>query len=395
MSRKKRILLIQPNLNNPSGGNVVNSWLIQALRDDYDITIMTNAEMDIQYVNCRCGTSLLKQDFKTLIAPRIIQQLIGLIPDDPWQYQQYCFLMRWCKLTKHRFDILMTTCNECDFGVRGIQYIHYPYHGGKYLGEPRSVKEDGFIPFIHRFLKNRLRPWRILSGFSFERMKKNLTIVNSEWTGDEYRNTYNSDCLTVFPPIPGDFFDVPWDKKQNGFVCIGRIAGEKRYEAIIDILSKVKIHFPDIHLHIIGSRVDYDDDYFRMIVQLVEDNRDWITLHENIPHKELVELICQHRYGIHAMPNEHFGIAVGEMVRGGCVVFVPDDGGQVEIIGNDSRLLYHTVDEALEKILHVLSCPEEQEFLRKHLTGRRDLFTAERFMKCVKEVVRDFSDGKL
>jgi len=387
---KKKILLIQPELNKPSGANVVNSWMIQALRDEYDITIMTRAAMDIPYVNSRCGTTLSTTDFKTLTPPAILQWLIGLIPDDPWQYQQYCLLMRWCKLIKHHFDILMTTCNECDFGSRGIQYIHYPYHREKYLNEPRSVKQDRFFPFLQRLLKYRLRPWRILSGFSYNRMKRNLTLVNSDWTRVVYKDTYGAECITIYPPIPGNFIDVPWEDRQNGFVCIGRIAGEKRYEAIIDILSNIRNHFPDIHLHIIGSKVNYDDDYFKMIHQKVGENSDWISLHENVSHKKLVDLVCQHKYGIHAMPNEHFGIAVGEMVRGGCIVFAPNNGGQVEIIGDESRLLYQSDEDAVEKIMHVLRHPREQVSLWNHLTSRKNLFTTEKFMERIREVVKDF-----
>ena len=289
----------------------------------------------------------------------------------------------------------MTTNNECDFGQRGIQYVHYPYHRERYQEEPRSVKQDGLFRFLYGVLKHRLRPWRRISGFSFERMRRNLTLVNSEWSKQEYRNSYDAGSIPVYPPIPGNFFNVPWHERENGFVCIGRISSEKRYEIIIEILIEVRKQYPDIHLHIIGSYVDYDDDYFDVIRQKIEENHDWIFFHENVSHQELVNVVSQHRYGIHAMPNEHFGIAVGEMVCGGNIVFAPDDGGQVEILGNEQRLLYKSNDEAKRKIIQVLSHPREQVSLRKHLGLRKHLFTSEKFMQHVREVVSDFYEGNL
>lgn len=390
---RKKILLIHLELNTPSGANIVNSWMIQALKDAYDITILTKEPMDIHYINSRCGTSLSKGDFHTLTPPASIQWLIGLIPDDPWQYQQFCLLMRWCKIIKHRFDILICTCNECDFGSRGIQYMHYPYHRGKYQNEQRSAEQKGIFPYVHYLLAYRLRPWRILSGFSYERMKQNLTLVNSEWTRRVYNESYNAESMVVYPPVPGDFIDIPWKERKNGFVCIGRISGEKRYETIIDILSKVRTRYPDIHLHIIGSKVDYDEDYFRRIHKMVQSNSDWISLHENVPHKELVNLVCHHKYGIHAMPNEHFGIAVGEMICGGCIVFVPNDGGQVEIVGKDPRLLYQTDHEAVNKIVNVLQNKSEQKTLRNYLKSRREFFALEKFIQNIQEIVKHFSSA--
>jgi glycosyltransferase involved in cell wall biosynthesis len=392
---KKKILLIQPELNNPGGGNIVNSWLIEALKKEYDITILTWTAMDIAAVNQHCGTSLSRTEFKTLIPTKIVKFFINFIPDNFWHYQRYCALMRWCKLIKSRYDILITTCNECDFGSRGIQYVHFPYHLEKYAEEPRLIRQDGLSLFIKRWIKTRIRPWRIISGFSFARMRQNLTLVNSDWTGKIYHDSYNSTSLTVYPPVPGKFPDIRWDQKENGFVCIGRISHEKRFEAIIDILSKVRTFFPEINLHIIGIPVDYDSSCYNRVKQNITDNNNWVFLHENISRGELVNLVCQQRYGIHAMQNEHFGIAVAEMVRAGCITFVPNNGGQVDIVGKDPRLLYQTDDNAVEKIVHVLNSRRVQMELQQHLASRKHLFTAEKFMQQTRDVVRAFSDNNI
>jgi hypothetical protein len=91
------------------------------------------------------------------------------------------------------------------------------------------------------------------------------------------------------------------------------------------------------------------------------------------------------------MREEHFGMAVAELVRGGSIVFVPRGGGQREIIGGEDRLLYGTAAEAAEKITRVLSSPHLQSLLREHLVVRRELFSMERFTRQIQALVRNFA----
>ena len=94
------------------------------------------------------------------------------------------------------------------------------------------------------------------------------------------------------------------------------------------------------------------------------------------------------RYGIHGMREEHFGMAPAEMVRAGCIVWVPDGGGQVEIVG-DARLTYGSIEEGVAKITRTLGDAEEQTRLRQHLAARAPLFSAERFMQQVRAAVAE------
>lgn len=116
----------------------------------------------------------------------------------------------------------------------------------------------------------------------------------------------------------------------------------------------------------------------------------WVFLNENLSREELMALVSKHRYGIHGMPDEHFGVAVAEMVKAGCIVFVPHRGGQVEIAGKDERLVYGGEDEAVSKIVRIMNNPEEQTSLRSYLGSRKELFSAERFMNQIREIVRQF-----
>ena len=390
MEPKKSILIIHYDLHIPNGGNAVAAWMLEALKKEYDITMLTWKPVDVAAYNRYLGTSLHPTDFKNDIVPFFIRWIIDLIPNDPWHFQRYCVLMRWCKMIRHGYNIIMTASNETDFGIRGIQYMNFPYQNENWLKEQKRSHRKGRLPYWRDWIKTRFRPWRIISGFSFERMKRNLTLVNSHWTGKVYHRVYGVESVTVYPPVPGHFPEVPWEQKKNGFVCIGRIAGDKKLERIIDILTSVRSQYPEVHLHIIGSPVDYDKACYQRVKRKVEENASWVFLNENLSREKLVEMVCRHRYGIHGMPDEHFGIAVAEMVRGGCIVFVPDEGGQVEIVGHDRRLLYHSQDEAVAKILHVLNHPQEQISLHQYLDSRKEMFSTEKFTQRLQDIVSDF-----
>src|SRR5262249_38798550 len=158
---------------------------------------------------------------------------------------------------------------------------------------------------------------------------------------------------------PGDFPAIPWQDREDGFVCIGRISPEKELEKIIAILAAVRGRGQKVHLHIIGS--PDNPRYYRRILRLVRANASWVFLNEGLSRDQLVRLISVHRYGIHGMREEHFGMAVAEMVRAGCIVFVPRGGGQVEIVRGEDRLLYKTPAEAITKIGRVMDNVDEQQ----------------------------------
>ena len=102
--------------------------------------------------------------------------------------------------------------------------------------------------------------------------------------------------------------------------------------------------------------------------------------------------MATHRYGIHGMREEHFGMAPAEMIRAGLIVWVPRGGGQVEIVGDEPALTYETEEEAASAILRVITDPAEQDRLRRHLAERSSLFGTDRFVKEVRSIVAQFQE---
>ncbi len=380
MRTKRKVLLVQSSIRPPGGGNGVAAWMLEALKRDHRLSLLSWRAPDLNAVNRFFGTSLHSSDFRLIVPPRHARAAARCSPT-PLALLKSNYLSRLGRHLAREYDVILTANNESDLGGRGIQYVHFPSLLPARPNVDLHWYHSRFAVAVYRRYAQRL------TGFCNERMRRNLTLVNSDWTGDLVRRLHGIEARTVRPPVPGYLLALPWRDREDGFVCIGRLSPEKRIELVIEILVQVRARGYPVHLHILGT---FDDRaYGRRIMRLVDENRAWVSLEQNLARDELARLVAQHRYGIHAMAEEHFGMAVAEMARAGCVVFAPNGGGQVEIVAND-RLLYDDATDAVAKIGAVLSDPGAQAELRADLATKAPTLSAERFVREIREVVREF-----
>ena len=377
--KRARIAVVHISFQWIGGAEAVAVWTLEALKEKYDITLIAANDLPIDKVNDFFGTQLAPGDFQIARIPFPV----GLANTPKFWHLKRLLAMRYCRAVTTEYDLFISTYNEMDFGRTGIQYVVSPsFAAGMINGLEKYLEPQ----HRSRYKKIYRKISAIVLGCSLQRIKQNVTLVDSDWTGKILREAYDIETRTVYPPVPADFRDVPWNEREEGFVCIGRLAPNKRIDMIIRILRKVRQLGWDVHLHIITGG-GWNSDYYRLIKQLQEENSDWIFLEIGLTRKQLAELVSQHKYGIHGMRNEHFGIAVAEMAKAGNIVFVPNDGGQVEII-NDERLIYRSEEEATEKIVRVLSNSQDQVDIRNHLKSRVQLFSVERFMEQIRDIVQ-------
>lgn len=383
----KRILIMQRSLQPPGGGNAVGVWMIQALAEAHDVSVLTWQPVDVNAIDRYYGTSLSAWRIRRYQAPAWLRLLVACIPLSTCLFQMHV-LQRLCKRMAGRFDLVLSAQNEADLGCEGIQYVHFPWDlHPRPDAHPRWYQNRAGRAVIETYY----RICRWISGYRRERMKRNLTLVNSDWTGTLMRRHHGMECQTLYPPAPGEFPQVSWEERKVGFLCLGRIAPEKEIAKLIRIIAGVRAHGVDVQLHIVGSRDDRYPRHYNEIERITRKHGHWISLRPDQSRTQVCELIARHRYGIHGMQDEHFGMAVAEMMRGGCVVFVPANGGQMEIVGHDPRLVYRSEGEAVDKILQVMRNDRMQSELRRMLAMRSDLFTPERFMHRVRETVSGFA----
>lgn len=366
-ARRARILVVQPVLEPVGGGAAVCAWILEALKAEHEVALVALERPDFAAVNRFFGTSLAGDEIQAHVA-------LAWLPPALRRQRSLRRLKHWLFLAAVRrmrgYDLLISTEEESDLGGRGIQYVHFPRL-------PRLADEPLLRRLYHRAIA-------AVTATSLARMRANVTVVNSNWTGAAVRERHGLDSVTIRPPAAGPIVDVPWSERAAGFVCAGRFSPEKRFEDVIEILAGVRARGHPVRLHLVGSPTRAD--YRARILALAAANADWVTVVEDLSRDELTALFAGNRYGIHGMRDEHYGMVVAEMVRAGAIVFVPRDGGQVEIVGDD-RLTFSGRDDAVEKIVRVLADPALEETLRERLAARRGELGPERFVDEIRALV--------
>ena len=382
-----RVLVVQPSLQPPGGGNAVAAWMLQALVGVYDITVCSWQPVELASVNAYYGTTLRPDDATWLLVPAPLR-LLDRLPV-PVVLLKSSLLFRRAKKLVDDYVVIICGHNETDFGATTLQYIHYP---SRLRPRPRAD-----LRWYHAWAGGlsayyALCDW--IGDFRAERVVEAVTLTNSNWSAERMVQLYGAEVRPHVVPPPVEMTRSPrsWDQRLDGFVCIGRIAPEKELERVIRILALVRQSHPEIQLHIIGSRGPRR--YVRMIERLAREHGDWVRLHFDVSRPELVRLIHENRYAVHGMSEEHFGIAPAEALLGGCVVFVPDGGGQVDIVGPEHGLRFATDDDAAAKILTVLGNEGEQERLRTVLHARGALFARARFESAIRDLVEEVVNGR-
>jgi glycosyltransferase involved in cell wall biosynthesis len=387
--KRPRVALLHTQLGY-GGSERVTLSIAEALQEDYEVSLITTRRgkerVDLDRLNSFCDTAIDKRKVRVIEAP------LPFLLRTNFAALRGGVFARFCRKLAPEFDVMFMTHGVMDMGVRGIQLIHDPL----------------FSPELHRQLTPFPRGWRgwfygdsllrkvylgfsrRIAGFSEEGVKRNLTLVSSEWTGRIVRDFYGIETRTVYPPVAGSFPDIAWSLREDGFVCAGRWSIEKRMERVLRILGEIRKRGAKIHLHLIGT--GGDPSYVSSLRQLCSENREWAFMEEGIDSQAKSHLMACHKYGLSARENEPFGIAVGEMVKAGCIVFVRNGGGQTEIV-NHPALIYESDEDGVRKIEAVLADSTLATSLRTQLAQGAERFSVSSFHGAVRNLLREFLES--
>jgi glycosyltransferase involved in cell wall biosynthesis len=361
------------------GAEAVSLWILEALAPHYDVTLFTLNSIDLERLDALYNTHLTQQNITVkAILPQgldteFVKPLIANIS------KVRSGLIHWSvrvfKELNQDYDLVLSTYNGLDMGRPGIQYLHWVHVVDP---NPKTMKQWGKI-----LMK--------ISDFSRERLQKNITLANSQHTAKTIKQAYGIDSRIVYPPVVSEIEAIPWEEKEDSFLCSGRIVRPKQPHQVIEILQQVRDRGFDVKLQITGGGGGaYQQSYERRIKKIAAQNSDWIQVYQDLPYKDYLKILARCRYGLHQKP-EPFGISVAEMVKAGMIPFVRNKGGQVEIVGTQHQeLLYHRQPDAVEKIVAVLENKDKQQSLLNSLKKQQDLFSVEQFMKEIQAVVAEY-----
>jgi glycosyltransferase involved in cell wall biosynthesis len=379
---KPSLLFVQPSFNPGGGGNGVAAWMLQALLDDHACTLLTLETPDFDAIDRFYGTALSARRSEIAAIRRARPLLLAALSRVPLRLDllKSSLLFAAARRTVAGVDLIVTANNEADLGAPAIQYVHYPAR--LYPRPDADVRwfHVGWLLQAYRALAARIQP------ASRDAIARNVTLVNSAWVGERMTAAYGFRGTVVHPPVVWSGRRAPWAQRECGFVAVGRLAPEKEFEKILRILAGVRARGHAVHLHVVAAADRTERRYARHVRAAVDRHATWVTLHERLSRPDLEELIATHRFGIHGMAEEHFGMAVAEMMRGACVVFVPDGGGQTDTV-RDERLRYGSEDDAIDKICRVLGS-SDQAALSARLARDAARFAPERFMAAIRRAAQ-------
>ncbi len=363
--------------------------MIEALKMDFDVTLITGGPVDLARLNAYYGTSLSPEDFQILQAP----MPFGLGRTAQFAALRGAFFQRYLRRVGPRYDAMISAYNVCDFGAPGIQFIA----DFSFMDEWRNK--------LHPALATQKRWWYgdsilrraylglcgLISPVDREAWKRNVTVANSDWSVELMRREFGIESRVLYSPGAIEFSPVSWENRENGFVCVGRVVPEKRMDAVIRILDAVREAGHDVHLHILGG---LEDSPFGAKLRELAAPRKWVSLEGRTFGRKKGDLIAGHRFGINGCETDNMPNAVAEMVKAGCIAFVPNGGGQTEIV-NHPMLSFEDEADAAQKICTVLSSRTLQDKLRQHLGEQAAKFSVENFQAGFRNVVFEVLSKKL
>lgn len=377
--RRPKVVIGHPKLGFGGSESTV-MWLIEALKRDFDVTVMTTGGWDLVELNRYYGTQVGENDVKVRIAPIPfpVRNLSAAA------LRGACY-QRFARQIAGEYDVRISAYNPTDWGLPAVHFIaDFSWH--------REIRERLHPPspgFIYR--KSPLRRAYLKIAKAYERpsgrdvLRDDLVIANSQWTAALIKQFCGVDCAAVvYPSVWTEFPEVPWEQKEQAFAMIGRIAPEKQVEQAIAILEAVRQRGHAIRLHLCGQIED--NLYGRRIARLCQKRADWIIPEGRVSGANKAQILAQCRFGIQTCGAEGFGISVAEMVKAGAIVFAPNDGGQAETLQHPD-LLFSNINEAIEKILPVLENPSLQSALRTHLTHQAQRFSSQSFVREAQAII--------
>ncbi|MFC7114610.1 glycosyltransferase [Natronoarchaeum sp. GCM10025703] len=379
-----RVGVVHPELKSTGGANAVCLNVIEALQQDHKVDLITSGEPDIEGLNKALGTysridSVIVPDYSGVlnIPSKYSKKHFGI----GLERMKKSLLNRYAQSISHNYDAIISTSNEIDINdIQTLQYIHVPQYGGKSI--PGVVGNDNQLLPIYNLLCRRM------GGMDIEFDESDCLVSNSKWTAKMVEKAYNVDSKVVYPPVVPPKDSKSFEKREDGFICIGRIYPSKNIKKIIKMIKSVRETGYDTHLHIIGpeSSTQYNQEIKNRVSKY-----DWVSLEGKLDRSELNNALISHKYGIHGRQYEHFGIAVAEMAMSGTIPFVPRSGGQTEIVNESNLLTYENPEEAVRNITTVMSNNDLQKDLLSQLNRSSEQFSRENFKKDIRKIVEDIN----
>lgn len=213
-----------------------------------------------------------------------------------------------------------------------ITYTHYPVMSTDMLKKLKNQRQNlkSLVKYCY---------WKLFMKY-YQHIGSYVTvaITNSTWTNNHIKDIWGQ-CSShiIFPPCSTEKLLQNDSKRErkNQAIVLAQFRSEKRHTLIIkaysDYLSKTKnSNIPKL-IFIGSTRSETDRSYVKGLKRLALDElnipEEKFEIMTDLPYDQIKEMLWTSTYGINAMWNEHFGIAVVEYLVGGLIPIVHGSAG--------------------------------------------------------------------
>lgn len=175
-------------------------------------------------------------------------------------------------------------------------------------------------------------------------LSPNTTIIaNSQFSKQKIDKAYNVKSLVLYPGIKiKDFKFRKTFEKKNQVISVGAINKLKRYEFLVQVLSKVSSKIRP-KLLIVGNGGDIS--YINHLRQMAIDLDVNLTIKTMLSRDDLIKSYFESKIFLYAPVNEPFGIVVEEAMAAGLPLIVYKyGGGYAEIINKNNGYILNNLD---------------------------------------------------
>ncbi|CAI4956496.1 CPS_HP_G0130560.mRNA.1.CDS.1 [Saccharomyces cerevisiae] len=220
-----------------------------------------------------------------------------------------------------------------------VTYTHYPIMSKDMLNKLFKMPKKGIKVY------GKILYWKVfMLIYQSIGSKIDIVITNSTWTNNHIKQIWQSNtCKIIYPPCSTEKL-VDWKQKfgtakgerLNQAIVLAQFRPEKRHKLIIESFATFLKNLPDsvspIKLIMAGStRSKQDENYVKSLQDWSENvlkiPKHLISFEKNLPFDKIEILLNKSTFGVNAMWNEHFGIAVVEYMASGLIPIVHASAG--------------------------------------------------------------------
>ncbi|GCE97449.1 asparagine-linked glycosylation protein [Zygosaccharomyces mellis] len=215
-----------------------------------------------------------------------------------------------------------------------ITYTHYPVISTDMLNKLKLSRGSKLLKTVKYCYWTLFMMWYRHVGSYVT-----TAVTNSTWTNNHIKQIWNNTIpRIIYPPCSTEKLVLKHDnwERKNQVVVIAQFRPEKRHELIIasfaQFIGTLQNNSEAPVLILIGStRSQEDRAYVHKLSFWAHEElkvpRKLLKFHTDCPYDQIKQYLSESTYGINAMWNEHFGIAVVEYVASGLIPLVHASAG--------------------------------------------------------------------